>query len=135
MAYLTFLIDNYDSIPEDGVVLVHGSRFAWHNDQPVYDNKELLALLNVIAALEPYGYHKLRCDWSASTCPESKKAQGSWETTSRAILEPHNQRVVSDAALPRALATLFGGEEADVAAILGRRDAVRSQCCAQFVVS
>jgi len=44
---------------------------------------------------------------------------------------PWDDRAVSDAALPKALASLFGGAEA----ILARNDAVRSQCCAQFVVS
>ena len=32
MAYLTFLIDNYEEVPERGVVFVHGTRWAWHND-------------------------------------------------------------------------------------------------------
>ena len=135
MAYLTFMIDNYDEIPEAGVVFIHGSRFAWHNDQLKYDNAVLLRDLNVSAALEPYGYHNLRCDWSASTCEGTVKPQGSWETRSRAVMEPLNQRVVSDAGLPSALAVLFGGNERDASVMLGRGDIIRSQCCAQFVVS
>jgi hypothetical protein len=51
MAYLTFLIDNYDNIPASGAIFVHGSRFAWHNDSPKYDNAELLAALNTTSAL------------------------------------------------------------------------------------
>ena len=48
------------------------------------------------------------------------------------------ERATSDAALPMALASLFGGEEfakygGEV--YLGRTATVRSQCCAQFVVS
>lgn len=135
MAYLTFLIDNYDVIPDQGVVFVHGSRFAWHNDHPLYDNKVLLQDLNISAALAFQGYHNLRCDWSAGTCPPSEKPQGSWETASRMILEVNNRRVISDATLPSALASLFSMKRDDTAALLGRRDAVRSQCCAQFVVS
>jgi hypothetical protein len=146
MAYLTFIIDNYDHIPAAGAVFVHGSRWAWHNDAPDYDNAALLTALNVSAALDPWGYHNLRCDWSASTCPpEEKVAQGSLGTSINAMLEPWNQRVVSDAALPPALAALFGGSsgdsdgnpaESDAKLLyLGRADSIRSQCCAQFVVA
>jgi hypothetical protein len=140
MAYLTFIIDNYEHIPSSGAIFVHGARWSWHNDSPDYDNVALLAALNVSSALEPWGYHNLRCDWSASTCPASEVvAQGSLGTSINAILEPWNQRLVSDAALPDALVTLFGGDDKDSIGQgrlhLGRNDAVRSQCCAQFVVS
>ncbi|KAH8797932.1 hypothetical protein F5884DRAFT_814115 [Xylogone sp. PMI_703] len=139
MAYLTFLIDNYDHIPSAGAVFVHGSRWSWHNDSPDYDNAELLAALDISSALEPWGYHNLRCDWSASTCPTSDiAAQGSLATSVNAMLEPWNQRVVSDAALPRALIALFDDNESSTQGSesqLGRNDVLRSQCCAQFVVS
>ena len=138
MAYLTFLIDNYEDIPAAGAVFVHGSRWAWHNDAPDYDNASLLSTLNVSAALAPLGYHNLRCDWSASTClSSSARPQGSLETTFQATVEPWNARAVSDAALPSALVALFGdparGTHSNIR--LGRGDTVRSQCCAQFVVS
>lgn len=140
MAYLTFLIDNYEHIPAAGAVFVHGSRWAWHNDAPDYDNAALLAALNVSAALAPWGYHNLRCDWSASMCPLSEKPQGSLDTSLNAMLEPWNARAVSDAALPRALVTLFGGNGLDPSKEgerlrLGRTHTVRAQCCAQFVVA
>jgi hypothetical protein len=136
MAYLTFLIDNYDSIPAEGAVFVHGSRFAWHNDSPQYDNAELLAALNTSSALAPSGYHNLRCDWSASTCPADSVPQGSFETSLTAKLEPFNARVVSDAAMPRALANIFGGSDISASEVLlGRGDAVKAQCCAQFIVA
>lgn len=118
-------------------MFVHGSRFAWHNDARDYDNKALLGILNVSSALAPSGYHNLRCVWSASTCsPSSSEPQGSLATKARAILQPYDIRAVSDAALPGALAILFGHREANADhSMLGRNDAVRSQCCAQFVVA
>jgi len=134
MAYLTFLVDNYDNIPAAGAIFVHGSLFAWHNDSPKYDNAELLAALNTTSALASSGYHNLRCDWSASTCPADSIPQGSFETGLTAKLEPFNSRVVSDAAIPRALTSIFGGGDSSLTA-LGRSDAVKSQCCAQFIVS
>ena len=140
MAYLTFLIDNYEDVPTKGVVFVHGSRWAWHNDSPEYDNAALLARLNISTALAESGYHNLRCDWSLSTCPLSTPPQGSIETSMQAVLEPWDSRAVSDAALPHALDTLFGGEEhasstrGNGRSLLRRTDAIRAQCCAQFVV-
>lgn len=140
MAYLTFIIDNYAEIPAAGAVFVHGSRWAWHNDAPDYDNAALLAVLDVPRALELTGYYNLRCDWSTSTCPPTVAAQGSLEMRLQSTLEPWSARAASDTALPQALASIFGGDEYTTAERkarleLRRTDAVRSQCCAQFVVS
>jgi hypothetical protein len=134
MAYLTFIIDNYDHIPAAGAVFVHGTRWSWHNDDPEYDNVALLSALNISSALAPLGYHNLRCDWSVSTCPASEPPQGSLETSFQAALVPWDDRAVSDAALPGALEDLFGGVDGGRSR-LGRSATVRSQCCAQFVVS
>ncbi|KAL4972499.1 hypothetical protein BDW66DRAFT_169528 [Aspergillus desertorum] len=135
MAYLTFLIDNYDSLPSSGAVFVHGSRWAWHNDAPDYDNAYLLTQLNVERALEPAGYHNLRCDWSVSTCSADTPPQGSLQVAFQSKLDPWDARAASDAALPAALATIFGHNDPAETVMLSRHEAVRSQCCAQFVVS
>jgi hypothetical protein len=131
MAYLTFIIDNYAHIPSPGAVFIHGSRYAWHNDSPDYDNALLLTQLNISAAVEEHGYHNLKCDWSLSTCLKTYAPQGSLETSIQALMAPWDARAVSDAALSGAFATLFGNEGVGI----GRTETVRSQCCAQFVVS
>ncbi|PLB43753.1 hypothetical protein P170DRAFT_459358 [Aspergillus steynii IBT 23096] len=130
ITYLTFLIDNYASIPRSGAVFIHGSRFAWHNDDPAYDNLSLLKSLNLPFALHASGYHNLRCDWSLSTCPPSAGPQGSLENSVQAVLQPWSARTVSDRGLPKALEEIFGSGSR-----LGRTDTVRAQCCAQFAVS
>jgi len=135
MAYLTFLIDNYASIPASGAVFVHGTRFSWHTDDPSYDNLALLASLNVSNAVEPAGYHNMRCDWSVGTCPPNVKAQGSLETRMQAKVAPWELRTVADAALPAAFAQIFSLERDAENALLGSADVLRSQCCAQFVVA
>ena len=140
MGYLTFLIDNYAHLPAAGMVFVHGSRWAWHNDAPDYDNAALLAALNVSAAMAPWGYHNLRCDWSVSTCSPKTPAQSSLELSLQSVLEPWSARTASDVALPGALASLFSKDQVSLdlegaRVLLGRNDAVRAQCCAQFVVS
>lgn len=58
--------------------------------------------------------------------------QGSLENSFNALLEPWNQRAVSDAALPSSLLALFGN---DARNILGRTSVIRAQCCAQFVIA
>lgn len=133
MAYLTFIIDNYHSIPKAGVVFIHGSRFAWHNDHPKYDNLALLQDLNIESAVKESGYHNLRCDWSLSTCPGDVKPQGSLENKVQAVLVPYDDRAVSDSLLPKALSSIFGnGVVRGVK--MGSSDILKSQCCAQFVV-
>ncbi|PQE09108.1 Di-copper centre-containing protein [Rutstroemia sp. NJR-2017a BVV2] len=128
MAYLTFIIDNYDALPAEGMVFVHGSRYAWHNDHPAYDNLPLLQSLSVPRALrQNAGYANLRCDWSVSTCRAAAKPQGSWETKLQATMQPWDKRAKSDVVLARVLGDMFGIE-------IGRGDVLRSQCCAQFVV-
>lgn len=138
MTYLTFIIDNYADFPASGAVFVHGSRWAWHNDSPDYDNAALLAALDVPRALEPWGYHNLRCDWSTSTCPSTAPAQGSLEMRLQSAVAPWSDRAASDMAFSPALASIFGGDQTDRLSGRvkpGRSDAVRAQCCAQFVVS
>ncbi|KAM3066640.1 hypothetical protein ACMFMG_002352 [Clarireedia jacksonii] len=129
MTYLTFLIDNYENIPQQGAVFVHGSRYAWHNDHPKYDNLALLRDLDVPGALQyGHGYANLRCDWSVSTCPATTPAQGSWETQIQSFLQPWDRRAKSDVLVAKILKSSFGVE-------LGRGEVLRSQCCAQFVVA
>ncbi|KAI4717926.1 hypothetical protein E4T48_05869 [Aureobasidium sp. EXF-10727] len=140
ITYLTFLIDNYNHIPQAGAVFVHGSRFQWHNDDPLYDNAASLAALNIPSALAVTGYHNLRCDWTAGTCPKDSPPQGSLETSFNSILQPWSMRSASDAAMPQAFAVLFGGDDylnhgKKKGLKLGRNHPVRAQCCAQFVVS
>ncbi|KAH8426013.1 DUF3431 domain-containing protein [Aspergillus melleus] len=136
ITYLTFLIDNYASIPSSGAVFIHGSRFAWHNDDPNYDNLSLLKSLNVPFALHASGYHNLRCDWSLSTCSPAAGPQGSLENSVQAVLQPWSARTVSDRGLPGALEEIFGSSgDLGMGSRLSRTDTVRAQCCAQFAVS
>lgn len=141
ITYLTFLIDNYDHIPSPGAVFIHGNRFAWHNDDPLYDNLHTLSALNLTSALAPHGFHNLRCDWTAGTCPkDSGPPQGSLEKKLNSIMQPWSARSVSDAAMPHSFAVLFGGDDFlksgnGKGLKLGRGDPIRAQCCAQFVVS
>ncbi|KAL2256550.1 hypothetical protein VTK26DRAFT_1500 [Humicola hyalothermophila] len=66
MVYLTHLVDAYATLAPV-TIFVHAARFAWHNDDPDYDNVALLRRLDL-----PYvrgrGYANMRCVWTIG-CP------------------------------------------------------------------
>ncbi|KAJ5323285.1 Protein of unknown function DUF3431 [Penicillium atrosanguineum] len=66
MVYLTYLIDRYDSLP-DVTVFLHGARYQWHNDNPLYDSVVSIQNLNLDFVREA-GYVNLRCTWMIG-CP------------------------------------------------------------------
>ncbi|KAJ5148483.1 hypothetical protein N7448_000061 [Penicillium atrosanguineum] len=66
MVYLTYIIDNYDSLP-DVMLFLHSQRFQWHNDDPYYDGVAMLRNLQV-PYLQKKGYVNLRCVWTLG-CP------------------------------------------------------------------
>ncbi|KAI2627149.1 hypothetical protein GGS21DRAFT_255716 [Xylaria nigripes] len=66
MVYLTYLIDRYDSLPQN-ILFVHASRFAWHNDDPDYDALPTLRRFR-LDYLQHAGYVNLRCVWVIG-CP------------------------------------------------------------------
>ena len=59
MVYLSHLVNNYDTIAET-TIFVHASRFAWHNDDPDYDNLAALRHLK-LDHVQASGYVNLRC--------------------------------------------------------------------------
>ncbi|RYC55745.1 hypothetical protein CHU98_g10464 [Xylaria longipes] len=66
MVYLTYIIDRYDSLPNN-VLFLHASRFAWHNDDPDYDGLPTLRNLR-LPYLQEAGYINMRCVWVIG-CP------------------------------------------------------------------
>lgn len=66
MAYLTYIIANYDNLP-DAVLFTHASRFQWHNDDPDYDIVPALRNFQ-LPYLREAGYVNLRCVWVIG-CP------------------------------------------------------------------
>lgn len=124
MAYLSYIIDNYASLPAILVFLhSHRSGFlsAWHTDTPLHDNVDALRSLQ-IPYVQQSGYVNLRCNWNPG-CLEAHR---------------HNAHVTPDV-----WADVFAGTSH------GEREAQREQrgeeemaprlvgaaCCAQFAVS
>ncbi|KAF2822030.1 hypothetical protein CC86DRAFT_94696 [Ophiobolus disseminans] len=70
MVYLTYIIDHYDSLP-DNVLFIHPNRYQWHNDDPDYDGLPMLRHFQ-LPYLEEQGYVNIRCAWSMG-CPNEIK--------------------------------------------------------------
>lgn len=65
-AYLTYIIDNYDNLP-DHAIFLHGLRYQWHNEDPMYDGVPMLQRLR-LSHVDEQGYVNLRCTWTIG-CP------------------------------------------------------------------
>ncbi|KAH1736720.1 hypothetical protein KXX25_006273 [Aspergillus fumigatus] len=66
MAYLTYLIDHYDSLPST-IAFLHSHRagffMAWHVDAPLHDNVAAMRALQ-LDFVQRNGYVNLRCNWN-----------------------------------------------------------------------
>jgi hypothetical protein len=115
MVYLTFLIDNYDNLP-DIVVFLHSHRFAWHNEE-IFDTDavEMLRRLSPERVFRE-GFMNLRCIW-APGCPD-------WMHPG-ALEEDANKQ--EETMLARSWGEIF--PELPIPQVLAQ------PCCAQFAVS
>lgn len=74
MAYLSYIIDYYDSLPA-ALVFLHPHRAgflaAWHTDTPLHDNVHALQALQ-LPFVQANGYVNLRCNWNPG-CEEAHR--------------------------------------------------------------
>ncbi|KAL7276330.1 hypothetical protein RUND412_000668 [Rhizina undulata] len=70
MVYLTYIIDNYDNLP-DVTIFSYSDRYQWHNDDPIYDQVPIIRNLGLENILLK-GYVNLRCTWIIG-CPDEIK--------------------------------------------------------------
>ena len=115
MAYLTYIIDHYDSLPSI-IAFVHphhsGFLSAWHTDTPLHSNVNTLNSLR-LSFLEKNGYANLRCNWNPGCLKKHRK----------------NEHVTAEI-----WRSIFNGTSTDT----GSQEAppeVGAACCAQFAVS
>ena len=67
MAYLTYLIDFYDDLP-DVAIFMHSHRFAWHNNAILRKDSSLMVRHLIPERVTRDGYMNLRCHWDPG-CP------------------------------------------------------------------
>ena len=108
MAYLTYIIEHYDSLPSV-IAFMHAHRKgfwgAWHTDSRLHDNVESMRNLQ-LDYVRRNGYVNLRCNWSPG-CDFGDR---------------HNAHVTPEIWEELFTGTPFPGE-------------VGAACCAQFAVS
>ncbi|KAK6508120.1 hypothetical protein TWF506_010223 [Arthrobotrys conoides] len=68
--YLTYIIDNYDKLP-DYMVFIHSLRYQWHNEDPMYDGVPVIRKLR-LSYVDKIGFVPLRCSWTLG-CPSELK--------------------------------------------------------------
>jgi hypothetical protein len=119
MVYLTYIIDNYDSLP-DNVLFLHASRFAWHNDDPDYDALPTLRNFQ-FSYLQTEGYVNLRCVWVIG-CPSEIRPHDDAQNTLPAGKEKTAKEIYKEAFQE----LLPGFTVPDVVAV---------SCCSQFGVT
>ena len=116
MAYLTYIIDNYASLPSVmAFVHPHRSGFlsAWHTDTPLHSNVDALNSLR-ISFVQQNGYVNLRCNWNPG-CREEHRT---------------NKHVTAEV-----WREVFSGTSTDKGASHDAPRQVGAACCAQFAVS
>ena len=116
MAYLTYIIDNYASLPSImAFIHPHRSGFlsAWHTDTPLHSNVDALDSLR-ISFVKENGYANLRCNWNPG------------------CLEKHreNEHVTAEV-----WQSIFSGISMDKGESYEAPSYVGAACCAQFAVS
>ncbi|KAF1814680.1 hypothetical protein P152DRAFT_393442 [Eremomyces bilateralis CBS 781.70] len=115
MVYLSFIIDNYENLPEL-TIFHHALRYQWHNDDPIYDGVAVLRQLQIDYLLSA-GYTNLRCVWVIG-CPGEFHPLDD-EKTLGTTAEISTGQVYANA-----FRELFPGEEVP--------ELVGVSCCAQF---
>lgn len=120
MAYLTYVIDNYDSLPSMLAFLhSHASGFlsAWHTDTPLHSNIDALSTLQ-LPFVRQNGYVNLRCNQNPGCL----------------LHQRFNKHVT-----PEVWHEIFGNASKSVSSYQGNKNWVPEQvgaaCCAQFAVS
>ncbi|KAH8882809.1 hypothetical protein GQ53DRAFT_665258 [Thozetella sp. PMI_491] len=114
MAYLTYIIEHYDKLP-DIVVFLHSHRTSWHDNYFNMDTIEMLARLNLDRVAQR-GFLNLRCIWEPG-CPDHIHPGAKVEYSGTPEM----------AAFPQAWKELFPLEPPP--------PRLSAPCCAQFAVT
>ncbi|PCG96539.1 Protein of unknown function DUF3431 [Penicillium occitanis (nom. inval.)] len=118
MVYLTYIIDRYDSLPNNALFL-HAERFQWHNDNPDYDGYPLLRDFQ-FTYLQEEGYVNLRCVWAIG-CPVA--------------IHPFEDEVVSEQHQDQTTGEIYKQAFEELLPHHPVPGEVGISCCAQFAVT
>ncbi|KAF4542559.1 uncharacterized protein LTHEOB_7289 [Lasiodiplodia theobromae] len=117
MPYLSFIIDNYDKLPEY-VIFTHGERHSWHHEGDMAGLIDSLRL----PVLKDHGYISLRCDWYPSCPREIRPISHDVIVWGAGVNREATEYVIS-----LSWKDLFPNEALP--------ETIASHCCAQFAVT
>lgn len=124
MAYLTYIIDNYENLPNISIFL-HAHRdgwpAAWHTDNSHYSNPWAVQNLK-LSTVETHGFVNLRCNWVPG-CPAEIQPFRKTPEPDESDVHKNLERIFA-----RVWKEIFGAE-----AVVP--DKIGTPCCAQFAVT
>lgn len=115
MIYLTYIIDHYAALA-DVNIFMHSHQFAWHNDDLLDQNAEIMVKRLSAERVQREGYVNLRCHWHPG-CPD-------WMHPGATEVDFNKQEEVL---LAKSWSELFPMDEIP--------DVLAQPCCAQFAIS
>jgi hypothetical protein len=115
MVYLTWIIDNYDNLP-DVAMFMHAHQLTWHNDDLLNNDAALLVQRLSRPRVWREGYVNMRCGWYPG-CPD-------WMHPGETELNEYKQEEVL---IAKTWSEIFPLDE--VPSVLGQ------PCCSQFALS
>ncbi|EPS34679.1 hypothetical protein POX_a00349 [Penicillium oxalicum] len=129
MAYLTYIIDHYDTLPST-IVFLHAHRagfnMAWHTDAPLHDNVNAMRMLQT-DFVERNGYVNLRCNWNPG-CREAHRFNAH-------VTEQIWWDVFQGTSTPPLNSSSPFEQELSTRKYMRKPAQVGAACCAQFAVS
>jgi len=137
MAYLTYIIDNYNSSIPQTVAFVHSHRNgffkAWHIDTPLHDNVYAMRRLQLDYVKEK-GYVNLRCN-SNPGCKRARKPNGHFagNVWSEIMGNTSTPALLQEPSVPAAQPEFSTIEDKERLEVMTPR--LWTACCAQFAVS
>ena len=114
MAYLSYLIDNYVTLPAISLFL-HAHRTSWHDNLFGLDAPSMLRRVNLSRVLDQ-SYTNLRCGWAPGCPAHIRPGEGPF-----------------DAAKPEQI--IFGEAWAELFPLAEVPEVLSQPCCAQFAVT
>ncbi|GAB7350697.1 hypothetical protein MBLNU459_g1256t1 [Dothideomycetes sp. NU459] len=133
MAYLTYLIDHYDSLPST-IAFIHPHRNgflkAWHTDAPMHDNVYAMRHLQT-AFVQQNGYVNLRCKYNPGCIRVHRQSQNMKHITP----EIWTAVFANTSTPPPGVASAAPERGERPPRSFPMPAAVGAACCAQFAVS
>ncbi|KAL3480432.1 hypothetical protein BJX99DRAFT_254423 [Aspergillus californicus] len=132
MAYLTYLIDHYHTLPST-IAFIHPHRagflMAWHVDAPLHDNVAALRSLQ-LDFVKQAGYVNLRCNWNPGCNQNHRYNRHVTQDVWRDIFEGTSTPPVNSTS-----SSSISASEPSTPKFLNVPTEVAAACCAQFAVS